>query len=251
MQSRNAQVINEDQLVCYAYEKLLTAKIFGDVDLEGAAMRTLLDLGEHQAEYQQVLTGRFVIPDLERIRRDAPKVVLYVSGLEKVGYQANMWIPVLERLSVKSAIVIREKHIAEELIPTVLPIYFMRTMRDVENLEQANVRTILYPANTQKNIHTLRFYRMNHYFINHGESDKVVNQSKFLMAYDKLLVGGEMAERRLKDANLPLREGQVVHVGRPQAELMLEKLDQPTKKLKLCCMLQPGKGLLRKPITHP
>src|SRR5699024_7020044 len=68
-----------------------------------------------------------------------------------------------------------------------------------------------------------RHYRLNHFFINHGESDKAVNQSKLLMAYDRILVGGPLAERRLRSAGLPVRPGQVIHVGRPQAEMLLRE----------------------------
>jgi hypothetical protein len=108
----------------------------------------------------------------------------------------------------------------------------METMRDLELLESSGVRTILYPANTQKNVHTLRFFNLNHFFINHGESDKVVNQSKFLMAYDKLLVAGPMAEQRLRDARLPVRPEQIEHVGRPQVELMLDRVETPRGELR-------------------
>jgi CDP-glycerol glycerophosphotransferase (TagB/SpsB family) len=105
-------------------------------------------------------------------------------------------------------------------------------MRDLELLEGSGVKTILYPANTQKNVQTLRFFKINHFFINHGESDKVVNQSKFLMAYDKLLVAGPLAERRMREAGLPLRENQVVHVGRPQVELLLQRTDAKTSAIR-------------------
>lgn len=152
-----------------------------------------------------------------------PEVVLYVSGMENVAYQANMWIPVLERLDARAAIVIRERGTAADLIPTRLPVLHLPGMRDLEHLSTCGTQTLLYPGNAQKNIHSLRLYRLNHYFINHGESDKIVNQTKFLMAYDKLLVAGPLAEERMKQAGLPLRPGQVVHVGRPTVELLLKK----------------------------
>lgn len=227
LQAHNKSVENQDAYIAYAYQAWLFALVYNNSELEGMAVRQLRDAGENKQPYQRQLTN-YTIPNANAIKRDGIKVVLYVSGLEKVGYQANMWIPVLEKLSQPAAIVIREKRIAEELVETRLPVYFMQSMRDVENLEEADVKVVLYPANTQKNIHTLRFHRMQHYFINHGESDKVVNQSKFLMAYDKLLVAGPLAERRLREADLPLRDNQVVHVGRPQVELLLNQVDQPS-----------------------
>jgi hypothetical protein len=161
-----------------------------------------------------------------------PQVVLYLTGMENVAYQGNMWIPVMEKLDARVAIVTREEDIADGLVPTKLPVFFMSSMRQLELLQEAGVRTILYPGNTQKNVQTLRFNKLNHFFINHGESDKSVNQSKFMMAYDKLLVAGPLAEQRLEEAGLPVRPGQVVHVGRPPVELLLTRPDNLPRPLR-------------------
>jgi hypothetical protein len=172
------------------------------------------------------------IEPLHRLALHRPKVVLYLSGASGCAYQGNMWIPVLEKLDAKVAIVARERHILSGLIPTKLPVFYMTSMRELEFLERVGVRSVLYPANPQKNTQMLRFYRMNHFFINHGESDKVVNQSKFLMAYDKLLVAGPLAEQRLQDAGIPMRPGQVVHVGRPPVELLLKRVAQVNQPIR-------------------
>lgn len=166
------------------------------------------------------------------IYEDKPEVILYSSGPRGVGYQTNMWIPVLERLNVRVGIVLRNLYIFNELDSTDIPIYYIKGIRELEQLEEVGVKTILYPANFVKNAQALRFYNLNHFFINHGESDKVVNQSKFLRAYDKLLVAGPLAEKRLDDANLALREGQVIHVGRPQVELCLNLIENKSKRIK-------------------
>lgn len=86
---------------------------------------------------------------------------------------------------------------------------------------------MLYPANFSENTAALRHPAAKHFFINHGESDKAVNQSKFLMAYDKLLVAGPLAERRLVEAGLPIRPDQVEHVGRPQVEIFVTQRTEP------------------------
>lgn len=230
LQSRNRTIRDEEQYRLYCYRRLLKALIASDKMTETLILR---ELAKHEGiqEYRQLIGGTYSIPTARQIEEDGIQVVLYVSGLEKVGYQANMWIPVLERLSVKAAIVIREKRIAEELDSTSLPIYFLEGLRDVELLEEGGVRTILYPANPQKNVQAMRLHRMNHFFINHGESDKVVNQSKFLMAYDKLLVAGPLAEKRLRVSGLPVRDDQIVHVGRPQVELALQRASGPCRDI--------------------
>ncbi|SEA29977.1 CDP-glycerol glycerophosphotransferase family protein [Alkalimonas amylolytica] len=231
VQSRNRKLVNQDQYSIYCYRRLLTALMAEDGQTEVLMLRELSHY-ESKHSYQQLVGSNYCIPTLQKIKADGIELVLYVTGLEKVAYQGNMWIPVLEQLAVKSAIVIREKQTAQDLVKTRLPVYFMNTMRELELLDQAGVKTILYPANTQKNVQTLRFHSMNHFFINHGDSDKVVNQSKFLMAYDKLLVAGPLAEQRIRCAGLPVREGQIEHVGRPQVELMLERTDGVCRSIK-------------------
>lgn len=162
-----------------------------------------------------------------------PQVAVHMAGTKNVAYQINQWLAVLEKMPFQVVVVLREKHIHQAMLPTSLPVFFAKTLRELEQFEAAGVQTVLYPANPQKNAQFLRLHTLNHFFINHGESDKAVNQSKMLLAYDKLLVGGPMAERRLRDSGLRLHEGQVVHVGRPQTELRLNKaLANTVQKLK-------------------
>ena len=176
---------------------------------------------------------QWMAKDLAKMEAYAPEVVFYVAGPSKAAYHINQWLPVAERLGIQACICIRKRSIFNRMDRTSLPVVYCRTPKDVEALYTLGVKTVLYPANPMQNLQSLRHFKLNHFFINHGESDKVVNQSKLLMAYDRLLVGGELAEQRLRLAGLPLREGQVVHVGRPQAELFLEQVDaaRPIKTL--------------------
>lgn len=161
---------------------------------------------------------------LKQIKKENCAVVIHVSGMGDVAYQVNQWIPVLEKLNKNTFIMIRERSTAHGMMATTLPIIFARTRLDVEKCFDAckNLQVVLYPGNPMINAQIFRHLKLQHCFINHGESDKEVNQSKFLMAYDKLFVGGQLAENRLREAGLPLREDQVVHVGRPQAEILLD-----------------------------
>jgi hypothetical protein len=153
-----------------------------------------------------------------------PEVAVYVTGMREVAYQINQWLPVLERMNVKIMIIAREGSIFDDMPDTSIPVFTAKDQRELEILlgECASLKTVLYPANTMKNVQALRHSHLNHYFINHGESDKAVNQSKFMMAYDKLLLAGPLSEKRLRNAGLPLRNDQVEFVGRPQAELLLD-----------------------------
>jgi hypothetical protein len=150
-----------------------------------------------------------------------PEILLYVSGPRGVYYQINQWIPVLELLSFRIAILIRNLDVLKGMGATKIPVYYIGNGRKLEWALSNGPKVVLYPNNRPGNCETLRYPDLFHVFINHGESDKHVNQSQMLMAYDKLFVGGPLAEQRLKHAGLPIRPDQIVYVGRPQAEMAL------------------------------
>ncbi|MDH2299245.1 CDP-glycerol glycerophosphotransferase family protein [Cobetia sp. 29-18-1] len=157
------------------------------------------------------------------LEAERPTVAVYVTGMKGVAYQINQWLPVLEKLDQPVIIILREADIFSGMLPTNILTVTARTQIDLEAIlgDTTSVKKVLYPANTMKNVQALRYHHLDHIFINHGESDKAVNQSKLLMAYDYLFVAGPLSEERLRAAGLPLREGQVIHVGRPQAEMAL------------------------------
>jgi hypothetical protein len=165
---------------------------------------------------------------LREFERYQPQVAVYVSGMREVAYQINQWIPVLEKLPIRAIIIIRENGIFDDMPNTAIPIFTAKGHRQMEALldGKSSIKTVLYPANPMKNVQALRYFHLNHYFINHGESDKAVNQNKLMMAYDKLLLAGPLSEQRLRNAGLPLRKDQVEHVGRPQAEILLDQVEK-------------------------
>lgn len=164
---------------------------------------------------------------LRELERYQPQLAVYVSGMSEVAYQINQWIPVLEKLPISTIIIIRENSIFDDMPSTAIPIFTAKGHRQLEALldGKSSIKTVLYPANPMKNVQALRYFHLNHYFINHGESDKAVNQNKLMMAYDKLLLAGPLSEQRLMSAGLPLRRDQVEHVGRPQAEILLDQVE--------------------------
>lgn len=160
---------------------------------------------------------------LEAITEYKPTVCAYVSGAPESAYQINMWLEVLEKLPHKTIILITDRKIYLNMRETVLPVVFASSIDDVFNVFQTGIQCVLYPANGQKNAPAFRYSQATHCFINHGESDKGVNASKFLMAYDKLFLAGQTSLDRMLAAGLPVRDEQIKFVGRPQLEQSLEK----------------------------
>lgn len=175
--------------------------------------------------YKRVLSRQSIMSaTLATLRASETKVAVYMSGLESVAYQINQWLPALERLGIPVVIVVRQRGIYDGMTRTPIPVVYARNAAHLEKVLNCGIVTVLYPANPMHNLQSLRYFRLNHYFINHGESDKAVNQNKLLQAYDKLLVAGPLANRRMLSAGLKFREGQVEYVGRPQAELQLKRM---------------------------
>jgi CDP-glycerol glycerophosphotransferase (TagB/SpsB family) len=67
----------------------------------------------------------------------------------------------------------------------------------------------------------MRWHELKHIFVNHGESDKAVNVSKFLRCYDKLYLSGQLAVDRIEGAGLGISEERFALVGRPQTDMAL------------------------------
>ena len=158
----------------------------------------------------------------------APQVIVYVSGAPGSSYQLAQWIPVLERLEQRVMVLAREKFWITELPDSPLHTVFARGMADIESFLTPETRICLYPANAFKNTQMMRRAELKHIFINHGESDKVVNVSRLLGAYTKLYLAGPMARDRLLAAGVVLREDQYAYVGRPQTSIMLKPLSGRT-----------------------
>lgn len=196
--------------------------LYWPAGLAMAVVMALIGVRPALAQLRDILRSkRQFQEDVARFLSDPPKIIAYLSGPSDVAYQINQWTSVLERLSVKTAIILRNPGIYAQMKPTTLDVYYARGGREVEWFVNNGPKVVLYPNNREQNVNSLRHYELTHVFINHGESDKSVNQSKMLMAYDHLFVGGAMAEKRLRDVGLPIRDRQIVHVGRPQAEMML------------------------------
>jgi hypothetical protein len=151
------------------------------------------------------------------------KIIVHVNGADNTSYQINQWLPVLELLPFSVVIVFRNLNLIEGFYKTNLPVVYLKTITSVESIIGPDTRAILYPSNTVKNFALFRFKQLQHIFINHGESDKSVNVSKILRAYDRLYLAGPLASDRLESAGITIPSQNIAYVGRPQLELSLER----------------------------
>ncbi|MEU8827394.1 hypothetical protein [Streptomyces sp. NPDC048636] len=153
--------------------------------------------------------------------RHRPETVLYFSGSRDSAYQVNMWLGTLAALPTPSLVVLRERHLVEELAPTPLPVLCVPSAVHLMNLDLGSVRVALYPANVGKNIHLLRVPTMQHVFLGHGDSDKIASVNPYSKVYDQVWVAGEAGRLRYAEAAVGVRDADIVEVGRPQLDGVL------------------------------
>ncbi|QIQ04850.1 hypothetical protein [Streptomyces liangshanensis] len=145
-----------------------------------------------------------------------PTTILYFSGSKESAYQVNMWLETMDQLEGRPLILLRERVIAQQLLPTAVPVLCVPGGVHLMNLDLSTVRVALYAANVGKNIHMLRVPTMKHVFIGHGDSDKLASVNPFSKAYDEVWTAGRAGRDRYALADVGVLDQDIVEVGRPQ-----------------------------------
>lgn len=188
-------------------------------------------------------TGRKVIRNglrARRMRREAAvrdaEVAHPTPGTIHVGlyfadprvnlYQIRQWYAPLAELAKTHPVAIIARNAGSSIVlrgETDLPVLYLRTMTEVEGfLADQDLRIMFYVNQNIKNFQMLRYGRMWHVFISHGESDKAYMTSNQFKSYDYAFVAGQAALDRLSqklwDYDL---EKRAIPIGRPQADYLI------------------------------
>lgn len=197
------------------------------------------DLAAARRLLRNGLTSRRNRAEVARIRSqhetthpgDVEIVVYYADGPVNL-YQLRQWYAPLAELAMTHpvGILARSPGAALQLWQeTDLPVWSVTQVSDIERfLEHRGPRLVLYVNQNAKNFQMLRYGRMWHVFINHGESDKMYMTTNQFKAYDYALVAGQAARDRLGaklwDYDL---ERRTLEIGRPQADHFLGEVPYP------------------------
>lgn len=160
--------------------------------------------------------------ELFNIAIPAEVVVYFPDGVDKL-YQIEQWLPVLQELDRRHPVLIvtRSVYAARELrTRTPLRTIFVRRFHDLMGLyDAADYKVAIYVNHGVQNFQSLSAGRLMHIHVNHGESDKLVNVSNQVKAYDKIFVAGDAAVARHRAALMNHDLTKLVRVGRPQLDL--------------------------------
>jgi hypothetical protein len=151
------------------------------------------------------------------------RIGLYFADTSVNLYQVRQWYAPLAALADRHGVAIITRSpgaYLEVSREAPVPVLYLRTVTEIEAfLAEQDVAVMLYVNQNVKNFQMLRYGRVFHVFINHGESDKAYMTSNQFKAYDFAFVAGRAAldrlERELWDYDV---ERRAIPIGRPQTD---------------------------------
>lgn len=191
--------------------------LFNDVKTAGRLVKNLLRSRRNRQNLQKQLDARSM-PDLGSLQ-----IAVYFSDTSVNLYQMRQWYAPLVELSKTYPVVVISRSpgaMLKLMEECPLPVVYLRKIIDFENfLGQQKIKLMLYVNQNTKNFQAMRYGRMWHVFINHGESDKAYMSSNQYKAYDYAMIAGQAAADRLQsnlwDYDVDRR---ALVIGRPQAD---------------------------------
>jgi hypothetical protein len=161
-----------------------------------------------------------LVPLAAAVARHAPRFLLYFSAPPGSDYQVGMWLPYLRRLAEPFLVVVCEpEHLAPVAAAAGAPVVVCDTFEALDAVLAApSLRAAFYVNNGMKNTHCVRFTRLTHVQLYHGDSDKAVTASPVNALYDRIFVAGPAAIDRFAAHGVDLRPERFRIIGRPQTE---------------------------------
>ncbi|MBQ1075101.1 CDP-glycerol glycerophosphotransferase family protein [Micromonospora sp. C31] len=153
------------------------------------------------------------------LRRHEPEFLLHFSAPPGSEYQVTMWLPYLERIGRPFLVMVREP----EFLPliaaaTSAPVVYCPTTRAMDEALVPSLRVAFYVNHGAKNSHCIRFTRLTHVQLHHGDSDKAPSANPVSAIFDRIFVAGQAAVDRYARAGVDIPAEKFVVVGRPQVE---------------------------------
>jgi hypothetical protein len=166
------------------------------------------------------------------IEAHRPVFLLYFSAPPGSEYQARMWLPYLAELGEPFLVVTPEAHnLAPLSAHTGAPVVAYDTFEALDAIMVPSLRAAFYVNNGMQNTHCVRFTRLTHVQLYHGDSDKAVTASPVNQLYDRVFVAGQAAVDRFAAHGVQIAPERFRIVGRPQAA-QLEVVEAPISQVR-------------------
>lgn len=187
-------------------------------------VRTAIRLASRLLRSRQV-RGRLArrLPSVPTLAPGSVEVAVYFADGPVNMYQIRQWYGPLAELARQRGVAIVSRSPGTMLTlldESPVPVVYARQVVDLERFvaEQAP-KVVLYVNQNARNFQMMRYGRMWHVFVNHGESDKMYMTTNQFKAYDYALIAGDAARDRLAEALWDHDlDRHTIAIGRPQAD---------------------------------
>ncbi|MGL3199971.1 MULTISPECIES: CDP-glycerol glycerophosphotransferase family protein [Curtobacterium] len=173
-----------------------------------------------------------------RLRTEPPlapgsvEIAVYFADGPVNLYQVRQWYAPLAELHAEHPVAILSRSPGTMLAlldESPVPVVYARQVVDLERfVDEQAPKIVLYVNQNARNFQMMRYGRMWHVFVNHGESDKMYMTTNQFKAYDHALIAGDAARDRLAaalwDYDLDTR---TTAIGRPQADHFAAEVPWP------------------------
>lgn len=179
------------------------------------------------ADERSGLAERATVAVSEAVARLDPELVIYFSGIVEELYQLRMWFAPVQRLGLRTLVIVRGEHILDHLKQPPFPVVCARRNDLVASLPLPKRVVTLFPTHSGDNLSMVRRPETVCVFVGHGESDKPDSSNPYARLYDEVWVAGPLGRRRYAEAAVGVRDERIREVGRPQFVAPTEPPPQP------------------------
>ena len=177
-----------------------------------------------------LISRRSAVGVRKALQRYRPEFAVYYAARNGAGYQLGMWLPYFERVNRRFIVITCHPSTVPEITKlTSAPVVVPRIRSShgrLWHLVVDSLKAAFYVQNHAANVDMMRFNKLTHIWLNHGDSDKAANYSARHSAFDKVFVSGQQGVDRYAAHGVRIRPEQFAIVGRPQIE-RIETRDLP------------------------
>ncbi len=153
------------------------------------------------------------------IERYDPRFALHFSAPPDTEYHVTMWLPYLSRIGEPFVVILREPHSFEAIAAaTGAPVVYCPSAPFIDQVVTDGMKACFYVNNGAMNTHMVRFNRLTHIQLLHGDSDKTSSFNPVTAMYDRVFVAGQAGIDRYAANGVLIPPEKFDIVGRPQVE---------------------------------
>lgn len=157
------------------------------------------------------------------------RILLHVSQGAEAMHHIDAWLEFCRVVDENLLVVVRSKPLFERIARerSGLNAIYVKGGREVEWLidHVPRAKAVLYVSNAETNIHFIRYDRLKHIFVGHGDSEKSASCGKQFRYFDEVWVAGRGHIDRFRDSGIDFSSLRFRVIGRPQIRRLAAALD--------------------------